>query len=494
MLQRKLLVIDDDSAMVRLTAAILRRSGYQVTVASNAEEALYSLRTLRPDLILVDLRLPGIKGLEFTRRVRQYPWTKHTLILAMTAFSEAEIEKAAIEAGCDGYLRKPFTPEGLTAFVHRHLRRESAVANNGRGTTPLRPDPEHVFLEYACARSRTLLESANPGVAGSPDSRMLRQIAAESSQYGFHSVSPLAERAAELMDGFERNPHLVRQTLAALSADLERLKAATDARAFSARSRALNSKHIVIAGFDALDTDSLSALAAHLGASAQTVPAGGKLAFAALQGCDIAIVRVGGLAEEPFWLLPGLSETAIVFAGDYTSLTSLDPKILARGREILVDDWRGREAHLRIALALSHESAPVSLRQDEELSILVVDDDPDIASLIRLLVENLGMRCFIASSGSELPNVLARCRPDAAIVDLNLPGMDGFQVMEMLRARVPGVRVMLLTARDAEQDVIRGFQLGADDYLTKPFGHLELLARLKRLLPAGIGLSRASLG
>ena len=185
-------------------------------------------------------------------------------------------------------------------------------------------------------------------------------------------------------------------------------------------------------------------------------------------------------------LLGGLAlarETAIIFAGDYVSLMRLDPKVLSRAREILVDDWRGTEAHLRIGLALSHESAPVAVQEDEQLSILVVDDDPDIGKLIRLLVENLGMRCLIAMSGSEVPEVLAQCRPDAAIVDLNLPGMDGFAVMEMLRTRVPGVRIMLLTARDSESDVIRGFQMGADDYLTKPFGHLELLARLKRLLP-----------
>jgi DNA-binding response OmpR family regulator len=490
MTERKILVIDDDSAMVRLTALILRRSGYKVSVASNAEEAFSSLRTLRPDLILVDLRLPGIKGLDFTRQVRQYPWAKNTLILLMTAFSEADIESAATEAGCDGYLRKPFSPEGLTAFVHRHLRRESGPSSNTRATPPPRPDPAHVFLEYASSSCRTLLESPDPGVVGSPDSRLLRQIAAEASQYGFGSIPPMVERATELMDGFYRNPHLLQECLTSLSAELERQKASADARAFSARPRGLNAKHIVIAGFDAVDTDALRALAGHFGASAQTVPSGGRLVLAALQGCDIAIVRVGGLAEEPLWLFPGLAETAIIFAGDYRGLMSIDPKVLSRAREILVDDWRGKEAHLRIGLVLSHELAPVAAGQDEQLSVLVVDDDPDIGRLIRLLVENLGMQCFVASDGHEALNLLAGCRPDAAIIDLNLPGRDGFGVMEMIRARIPWLRIMLLTARDAESDVIRGFQLGADDYLTKPFSHLELVARLKRLLPTRrIGVS-----
>ena len=73
-------------------------------------------------------------------------------------------------------------------------------------------------------------------------------------------------------------------------------------------------------------------------------------------------------------------------------------------------------------------------------------------------------------------------RSQAAILDVNMPGMDGYEVLAALRAENLPVRVMLLTARQRESDIIRGFTLGADDYVVKPFSPMELVARLKRLI------------
>jgi DNA-binding response OmpR family regulator len=73
-------------------------------------------------------------------------------------------------------------------------------------------------------------------------------------------------------------------------------------------------------------------------------------------------------------------------------------------------------------------------------------------------------------------------RPDAAVLDVNMPGMDGYAVLSAIRQEGIPLRVLLLTARQQESDVIRGFTLGADDYVVKPFSPMELVARLKRLL------------
>ena len=75
-----------------------------------------------------------------------------------------------------------------------------------------------------------------------------------------------------------------------------------------------------------------------------------------------------------------------------------------------------------------------------------------------------------------------RYRPHAAVLDVNMPGMDGYEVLSAVRAEEIPVRVLLLTARQQESDVIRGFTLGADDYVVKPFSPMELVARMKRLL------------
>ena len=77
---------------------------------------------------------------------------------------------------------------------------------------------------------------------------------------------------------------------------------------------------------------------------------------------------------------------------------------------------------------------------------------------------------------------IRKLRPQAAVLDVDMPGMDGYQVLTAVRQEGLAVRVLLLTARQQESDIVRGFSLGADDYVVKPFSPMELVARLKRLL------------
>jgi DNA-binding response OmpR family regulator len=92
------------------------------------------------------------------------------------------------------------------------------------------------------------------------------------------------------------------------------------------------------------------------------------------------------------------------------------------------------------------------------------------------------MECHLAADGPKALDAVRRLRPQAAILDVNMPGMDGYEVLSAIRAENLPVRVMLLTARQQESDIIRGFTLGADDYVVKPFSPMELVARLKRLV------------
>jgi two-component system alkaline phosphatase synthesis response regulator PhoP len=92
------------------------------------------------------------------------------------------------------------------------------------------------------------------------------------------------------------------------------------------------------------------------------------------------------------------------------------------------------------------------------------------------------MDCQGAANGPEALERIRQSLPQAAVLDVNMPGMDGYQVLSAIRADKLPVRVVLLTARQQETDILRGFTLGADDYIVKPFNPLELAARLKRLL------------
>ncbi len=115
------------------------------------------------------------------------------------------------------------------------------------------------------------------------------------------------------------------------------------------------------------------------------------------------------------------------------------------------------------------------------MKILVVDDDPRLRELVAIALERAGHRVITAADGQLALTHAAREAPDLIVLDIGLPEMDGFEVCRRLRAR-SDVPILFLTARDDEIDRILGLELGADDYVTKPFSPRELVARVKAIL------------
>ena len=114
-------------------------------------------------------------------------------------------------------------------------------------------------------------------------------------------------------------------------------------------------------------------------------------------------------------------------------------------------------------------------------TILVVDDEPRIVELARDYLEHAGFRVITASDGPTALDSARRDRPDLVVLDLGLPGLDGLDVTRELR-RDGSMPIVMVTARDDEVDKLLGLELGADDYLTKPFSPRELVARVKAVL------------
>ena len=114
--------------------------------------------------------------------------------------------------------------------------------------------------------------------------------------------------------------------------------------------------------------------------------------------------------------------------------------------------------------------------------VLVVDDDEGISAALRRALEYEGLRVSLAKDGYAALDEIRRHAPDLVVLDLMLPGLDGLEVCQRLRAERSGTLVLMLTARDAMADRVRGLDAGADDYLIKPFAYEELLARVRALL------------
>jgi two-component system cell cycle response regulator DivK len=116
-----ILIVDDNALNLKLTRILLAGEGYDVRTAANAEEALETLRSFRPALILMDLQLPGMDGLTLTRQLKADPTMRVIIILALTAYAMTSDEQKARDAGCDGYIAKPIDTRTLPALVASYL-------------------------------------------------------------------------------------------------------------------------------------------------------------------------------------------------------------------------------------------------------------------------------------------------------------------------------------------------------------------------------------
>ncbi len=114
--------------------------------------------------------------------------------------------------------------------------------------------------------------------------------------------------------------------------------------------------------------------------------------------------------------------------------------------------------------------------------ILLVDDEPSIVSLLRMYLERENFRVETTGDGEQALEAVRLLSPTLIVLDVMLPGLDGFEVCRRIRANDEKMAIMMLTARDEDIDKIIGLELGADDYLTKPFNPRELVARVKALI------------
>ena len=125
---KKILVVDDMEDNRRLVWKVLGRRGYEVIEAATGEDAISMAQTKLPDLILMDIRLPGgIDGLEATRRIKAMPQTAHIPILAMTASVRTDEVQRTLDAGCSAFIRKPIDIDELPRQVAEHIARASST-------------------------------------------------------------------------------------------------------------------------------------------------------------------------------------------------------------------------------------------------------------------------------------------------------------------------------------------------------------------------------
>ncbi|PWU05887.1 MAG: hypothetical protein C5B51_13455 [Terriglobia bacterium] len=412
MANHTLLLVESNPIELKMMAAALRAEGWRVQVASNGEQALTTLRTSRPEMVLSALKLPGMSGFELAGQIKQNAQTSAILVVGTSA--SAADESSAREVGCDGFLEKPIDVRQIGDRLQACLK----------GQAPSPP--------------ATASPTPGPAPAGT---------SSEANQ----PVIPV--------------PELV--------------------------SQALRGRRVALIGFAEKEAELICAALERVEALPRLLQAWEQAGSEIVASCRLILVHARSESASRFAArVPLAPDQALVLVGTREALLTLDHEVQARAAEFLIDGWQPEEAILRLSMALTRNILPVEKqavprRRGSPLDgaeILIVDDDIDVRTLIRASLTRNGVECRVAANGAEALEMLERRQPTAMILDVNMPVMDGFETLVRVRERGLDLPVLMLTARQQEKDVLLGFDLGANDYVVKPFNPPELIARLKRLI------------
>ena len=120
-MDEQILIVDDNATNLKLLRVLLSKEGYKIRTAESAEDAMAVLKESRPQLILMDIQLPGMDGLDLTRQLKADPDTRDIIILAVTSYAMKTDQEKALAAGCNGYVTKPIDTRALPDLLRRYL-------------------------------------------------------------------------------------------------------------------------------------------------------------------------------------------------------------------------------------------------------------------------------------------------------------------------------------------------------------------------------------
>jgi DNA-binding response OmpR family regulator len=482
-----------------MAATVLRGAGYKVLLASNGEQALSLFRTTTPELMLVSPVLPGVSGLELTYQVKQNPRTREVIAVALPATVTADAERAILAAGCDGYIPKPLDPVELIGRVREFLHPHTTAADGAAGpfagsaeitlSTPEAEDLRRSFVSDGARRSRALLDSLNASFDALEARQAAQEWAGSAMALGFEEIAQRAGAVAQMLNTHPGPSSKLRAALMQLDDAFMRAAAQAEGHLPHTAAERLAGKRVAMVGFAEREMERICAALERVNALVRLFDASEPLGSATVENCSLILVHVREETLASPWLSKEVNTSKpLVLVGRGDALISLDAEVQHHACEFLIDGWHPEEVVMRLGLILSRANAlppagPSEAQpQAKPAEVLLVDDDLSIRALVQAVFQKHGMVCRIAGNGAEGLEMIREHRPAAVLLDVNMPDSNGFEVLAAIRAQLPNVRVVMFTANQGEADVVRGFELGADDYIVKPFRVKELVARVKRLL------------
>lgn len=488
----QILVVEDDPMQAKLVGFLLEEAGHTVRIAGSAEKALEILqsfrpdRMARPDLILMDIQLPGKDGLELTRELRRTPIHDKTPIIALTAYTNVCDLERAREAGCNGIIWKPIDAAAFARQVRNYVGGGDAdIPSDG---SDLLAEMRNAFLaeglEQCCAILKDL--KSNAGRVTEKVQRVVRRWAGMGKTLGFPEIFEQGRRLEALTIAASlEHDELIR----AIETARRRFLAATshESKLPLALIRGLRDVRIGLAHFSEEEANRLRTVANR--SNVRAVMERMNPESADPDGYDAMIVNECALSAQPAsnerpWTLPTL------FISPRSSLESLS-KLSSRAHDFLIAPWEAEEALLRVYRLIASAPPPPPAVDSPHMPrrqprVLIADDDPDMVALVSATLRRSGLEFNVAHSGLQALDKANRHPPDAIVLDVNMPDLDGFEVLKRLRRNLTTetIPVLMLTARGQESDIARSAGSGADDYVVKPFDPTDLANRLETIIAA----------
>ena len=386
------LVVEDDPVQRIVISAQLRARGHAAVAVASGEEALAAARKALPDVILLDVELPGINGYAVCRMLKADPELARVPVVFLSARRALDDRLAGLSLGADDFLSKPIDSRELALRLQRLDRRGQCVDDRTAGGV-LTYDGFHREASEALLRGRSAL-----ALIRTPADQAIDVAAVVRDEI----------RRRDLCGQYDRS-------------------------------------HVVV-------------LLPDTGGGA----ARDRLAVI-VEKCRASGIR---------------GVYAGVAASEAAGARSLDQLLEEADEAVAVARYENLDAALRPA-----EPREAPARRSAGPLVLVADDDPDVVRIVDAHLASAGYRRILTFDGSRTLEEIRAQHPDVLVLDLMMPRVTGFDVLAGLRdlgeARP---RVIVLSARGREENVMRAFGLGADDFMLKPFNPRELLARIARLV------------
>lgn len=495
MAHEPILIIDDHPANVKLARLLLVNAGYDVRTAGDSTEALEVLQSYSPRLILMDIQLPGMDGLQLTRKLKADPSWCNSIIVALTAYAMRGDEERSKAAGCDGYMCKPIDTRTFVNQIRSYLEKsagqaEAAKRESGDPNDLLRELRNGFLAEGADASSRYVDTDCSDEIESMR--RVVHHWAGMGGTLGFPEITKRARQLDELLEtSYGQDRPEVSQGFAEIRELFSRgIKDADQPPVPLDLVENLASKQVGLIGFSYSEAarvraafDQVHATARDLGALSQ------GLGLEAMRTHDLIILNTcteeGIRCWESVAAQP-LLDKPVLLISSRSALLDSKLALLDRAVDFVFAPWDSEEllCRARRMIGQKPKPAPAAMERNSKPLVVIADDDPIIHSLLAPMLSKLGVATFSVRDGQEALNAVRKMSPDVLVLDIGMPRMSGLSVLREIR-KVQGnsaLQILMFSVRQQQNDIGMAFAYGANDYAVKPFDPDDVVTRIMRLV------------